>query len=159
MYHIRPLAKEDNVAIAKLIRTSLFEFGIDWPGTVYTDPTTDDLFALFQTPQSAYFIATQDGVIVGGCGVFPTPGLPNGCAELVKFYVAKEARGLGVGRGLMDKVIETTKALGYQQLYLESMPELEKAVSIYINAGFTHLNAPMGNSGHYACNVWMLKEL
>ncbi len=159
MYHIRPITKEDNPFIAQLIRQALLEFGIDWPGTVYTDPTTDDLYSLFQTPESAYFLAEQEGVILGGCGVFPTAGLPSGCAELVKFYVAKEARGMGVGRGLMDEVVKTAKAFGYQQLYLESMPELEKAVSIYINAGFTHLDAPMGNSGHFACNIWMLKEL
>ena len=59
----------------------------------------------------------------------------------------------------MDKIFIAAKELGYQQLYLESFPDFSKAVSIYEKAGFRRLDAAMGNSGHYACNVWMLKDL
>ena len=42
------ISKEDNVQIASVIRSVLKEHGADKPGTVYTDPTTDALFQLFQ---------------------------------------------------------------------------------------------------------------
>ncbi|MFA5835192.1 MAG: GNAT family N-acetyltransferase [Bacteroidota bacterium] len=155
----RSIKKNDNAEVAALIRKVFREFKIDMPGTVYTDPTTDDLYTLFQMPESVYWIAEENGIIVGGCGIFPTPGLPEGCVELVKFYVAAEYRGKGVGNVLMQKSIESAKELGYKQMYLESFPELNKAVSMYIRNGFTYLSHALGNSGHYACKIWMVKDL
>jgi putative acetyltransferase len=45
--YIRPIRKADNVVIAAIIRKILIEFGANKPGTVYFDPTTDNLFQLF----------------------------------------------------------------------------------------------------------------
>ena len=100
---IRPIEPGDNVELAKVIRTALTEFGANKPGTVYFDPTTDALYELFRTPGSFYFVATIDQKVVGGCGIFPTDNLPEGTCELVKLYVAKEARGTGLGKQLMEK--------------------------------------------------------
>ena len=156
---IRPIQPADNEPLATLIRQVFREFKIDRPGTVYTDPTTDALYELFRQPGSAYFVAEENGTILGGCGVYPTEGLPEGCAELVKFYLAAEARGKGIGNQLMQQSIAAARALGYTQLYLESFPELAKAVSMYEKAGFKPIPHALGNSGHYACNIWMLKDL
>lgn len=156
---IRPIQPSDNEPLATLIRQVFREFKIDKPGTVYTDPTTDALYELFRKPGSAYFVAEENGTILGGCGVYPTEGLPDGCAELVKFYLAAEARGKGIGNQLMQQSIAAAKELGYTQLYLESFPELAKAVSMYEKAGFRAIPHALGNSGHYACNIWMLKDL
>ncbi|MBX0333050.1 GNAT family N-acetyltransferase [Pontibacter sp. HSC-14F20] len=156
---IRPIQPSDNEPLATLIRKVFREFKIDKPGTVYTDPTTDALYELFQQSGSAYIVAEENGTILGGCGVYPTEGLPAGCAELVKFYLAAEARGKGIGNKLMQQSIATARVLGYKQLYLESFPELAKAVSMYEKAGFRPLPHALGNSGHFSCNIWMLKEL
>jgi putative acetyltransferase len=156
---IRPIEPGDNVELAKVIRAALTEFGANKPGTVYFDPTTDALYELFRTPGSYYFVATIDHKVVGGCGIFPTDNLPEGTCELVKLYVAKEARGTGLGKQLMEKSMSWAKSHGYTQVYLESMPELTKAISIYEKVGFKSLDGPLGNSGHYGCDIWMLKEL
>src|SRR5690349_4137412 len=100
---IRGLRQEDNQRIAQIIRSVLSEFNANKPGTVYYDPTTDDLFTLFQTPKSAYFIAEINDEIVGGAGVFPTPDLPKSCCELVKLYLMPQARGKRVGKALIEK--------------------------------------------------------
>jgi putative acetyltransferase len=155
----RRLKKEDNPVIASLIRTILEEFHIDRPGTAYTDPTTDDLFSLFSEPRSVYFVAQKDGRIVGGCGIYPTEGLPGDCTELVKYYVLPEERGQGIGKKLMELCIESARKFGYTRLYLETVPELGDAIRIYEKAGFEHISNAMGNSGHFFCNVWMLKNL
>lgn len=156
---LRTIEKDDNVKIAALIRKVFREFGIDRPGTVYFDPTTDDLYTLFQTPRSIYRIALDGSEIIGGCGIFPTPALPDGCAELVKFYLDAGYRGRGIGRMLMDKSIESARELGFRQIYLESMPELGKAISMYEKAGFRSIDHALGNSGHFGCDIWMLKDL
>jgi putative acetyltransferase len=155
----RNIEEKDNKELADLIRTVFREFKIDRPGTVYFDPTTDNLFELFKTPRSVYWIAEADGALAGGCGIYPTPGLPEGCAELVKLYLLSAWRGKGIGRMLMAKCFESARQLGYRQLYLESLPELAKAVSMYLKSGFRHIPHAMGNSGHFGCNIWMIKDL
>ena len=156
---IRKIEEKDNKEIAELIRTVFREFKIDRPGTVYFDPTTDDLYNLFRIPGSEYWIAEDRNRIIGGCGVYPTSGLPENCAELVKLYLLAAYRGRGIGWELMQKTIISAGEFGYKKLYLESLPELDRAISIYERAGFKSINRPLGNSGHFGCNIWMLKEL
>jgi len=156
---IRPIQISDNAKIASVIRRTLAEFGADKPGTVFFDPTTDDLFNLFSAPNSAYFIAEAEGSIVGGSGVFPTPGLPAGCCELVKLYLLPEMRGRGLGFMIMEKCFQKAIDLGFTEMYLETMPELRTAIGLYEKAGFRFLAGPMGQSGHFVCDLWMIKHL
>jgi putative acetyltransferase len=156
---IRNIERADNVAFARIIRSAFEEFGAPKQGTVYSDPTTDDLYALFQQPGSACFVAVDGDIVVGGCGIYPTQGLPSGCAELAKFYIAADYRGRGIGSQLMKHCIDTARKLGYKQLYLESLPQLATAVGMYKRAGFQILDSTLGNSGHYACTLWMIKDL
>ena len=157
---IRENKFEDNEILARIIRSSFHDFEVNCTdGTVYSDPTTDDLFSLFQTEKSALFVAEENGLIVGCCGIFPTNNLPDDTTELAKFYLSKEARGKGTGKLLLEKCIGKAKDLGYRKVYLESIPEFSKAVSIYEKQGFQYLEKPLGNSGHSGCNLWMIKNL
>jgi putative acetyltransferase len=155
----REIQKSDNRELAELMRGVLTEFGVNHPGTVFTDPTTDALFELFQTENSVYFVASYEGELVGGCGLFPTKGLPEKCIELVKFYVKSSFRGKGIGKKLMEICLEKAKSASYKLVYLESLPELATAVGMYESAGFKHIPERMGDSGHFACDILMLKEL
>ena len=159
MESIRLIEPKDNIALAAVIRAALTEFGANKPGTVYFDPTTDALFELFNTLGSSYYIATINNKVVGGVGIFPTENLPKGTCELVKLYLHKDARGTGLGKQLLNTAMQWAKENGYTQVYLESMPELSKAVTIYENVGFQRINQPLGNSGHCGCDIWMVKTL
>jgi putative acetyltransferase len=156
---IRGIQPGDNTKLAAIIRAVLTEFKANRPGTVYYDPTTDDLFKLFRVPSSMYFVAETNGEIVGGAGVYPTEALPAGCCELVKLYLLPQTRRRGIGKALIEKCFEAAKQFGYTSMYLESMPELKTAVSLYEKCGFTHLPGPLGNSGHFGCAIWMAKQL
>lgn len=157
---IRKNKKVDNEILAKIIRSCFHDFEVKSTfGTVFTDPTTDDLYALFQAEKSILFVAEEDGIVLGCCGIFPTENLPEDTTELVKFYLAKEARGKGIGKLLMEKCVEKAKNLGYQNIYLESLPEFSNAVSIYEKQGFRYLEKALGNTGHSGCNLWMIKNL
>lgn len=156
---IRPIEPKDNIALAQVIRAALKEFGANKPGTVYFDPTTDHLFELFQVPGAVYFIAEKEGTLLGGSGIYPTQGLPHLTCELVKLYLSADARGMGLGKKLLLQSMEWAKQQGYEQVYLESMPELAKAVAIYENVGFQRIQQPLGNSGHDGCDIWMTKKL
>ncbi|RYG42474.1 MAG: GNAT family N-acetyltransferase [Chitinophagaceae bacterium] len=156
---IRSIGEADNVHIARIIRDTLAEFGANKPGTVYFDDTTDDLYKLFQMPRSVYYIALAGNEIVGGAGIFPTPGLPADTCELVKMYLLPHVRGMGLGRKLIEKCLAFAEEAGYRNVYLETMPELKQALQVYKKLGFEYLAGPMGNSGHTGCSLWMLKQV
>ena len=100
-----------------------------------------------------------EGEVLGGCGYYPTEGLPMGYAELVKFYFSPKLRGKGMGKKLMLQVIEAAKTAGYSNLYIESFTEFSHAVSMYEKLGFNHIPNRLGNSGHTATTIYMLKNL
>lgn len=158
-YTIRKIRREDNPVLASIIRRTFEEFKANTAGTVYEDPTTDDLYHLFDRGGAVCWVAVVNGEIAGCAGIYPTEGLPAGCCEFVKFYLATSARGKGIGGQLMDTCIQSAKALGYTQIYLESMPVFSKAIGLYTKYGFSKLTTPLGNSGHFGCNIWMMKEL
>jgi putative acetyltransferase len=157
---IRTIQPEDNKPLAAIIRQTLEEFGANHPGTVYFDPTTDALHELFSTtPGSIYFVAVKDGVIVGGGGIFPSPGLPGDTCELVKMYLLPHVRGIGLGKKIIEACIQFARQTGYQQIYIETMPELKQAMQTYEKFGFRYLKGPLGNTGHFGCELWMLLSL
>jgi putative acetyltransferase len=156
---IRTITAADNRQLAFIIRKCLEEFGAARPGTVYFDPTTDHLFELFQTPGSHYFTALADGEVAGGGGIYPSKGLPEATCELVKMYLRPEQRGKGLGKAIIEKCLTFAGEAGYKKVYIETLPALRKAMSVYERAGFRYLDAPLGDTGHFGCDVWMLKDL
>lgn len=157
--NIRPIIPSDDQKLASVIRNTLTEFGANHPGTVYYDASTDALYNLFRKERSAYFVAEQNGEVVGGGGIYPTDGLPGDTCELVKMYLLPQGRGTGLGRTLIEKSLAFAKDAGYKKIYLETMPELKQALKVYAKFGFEYLKGPMGNSGHTGCSLWMLKSL
>jgi putative acetyltransferase len=158
-FSIRKIRKEDNAAIEKIIRTVLTEHGVNKPGTAYYDESLKHMYEFYMTPKSIYFIAENETGMLGGGGVYPTEGLPPDTCELVKMYLLPEARGKGVGKSLLDSCMTFASQQGYKKMYLETMNELKNAVHMYEKKGFTFLPGAIGNTGHFACTILMIKEL
>jgi len=102
-------------------------------------------------------VAEVNGEVLGGGGIFPTQGLPADTVELVKLYLLPAARGRGVGKALITHCFEAARANGYARVYLETTDELTQAIPLYERLGFTYLPEPLGNSGHFGCQIWMIK--
>ena len=156
---LRSICREDNEALVRIIRDTLIEFNANQPGSAFDDKATDDLHCLFQTIGSIYYVAEFENKIVGGAGLYPTNGLPADTCELVRMYLIPETRGSGVGKTLMDKCLGEAKKSGYKKIYLETKLQLSRAIKFYKQYGFEYLQRPMGNSGHYGCEIRMLKSL
>ena len=62
-------------------------------------------------------------------------------ADLVSMWVEPTARGLGVGRGLAEKVIDWARARGARQLSLQVAPDNESARALYHKIGFRSAGA------------------
>ena len=156
---IREICQDDNARLAEIIRSCFLDFEVkNKCGTVYSDPDTDRLYEVFRKKDSVLLTAEDDGELLGCCGIYPTDNLPDGCCELVKFYLSAEARGKGIGRKLLESALQNASDFGYHSVYIESLPEFSRAVSIYKKLGFRFLDSPMGNSGHSGCSIWMMKE-
>ncbi|PUZ22657.1 GNAT family N-acetyltransferase [Chitinophaga parva] len=153
---IRSIAPGDNAALAHIVRAALREHNMAKPGTVYTDESTDHLYELYQAPRAAYFVAEENGEILGGAGI---GALEGDVCELQKMYLAPAARGKGLGKKLILQSLAFAKANGYTQCYLETSPELAQAVKVYAHLGFRDLPGPLGNTGHFGCDRWMIRDL
>lgn len=158
-YNIRKIKKEDNQAVAALIRTVFDELNIPKVGTAYEDPYLDLMFEEYSKPKSVYFVLEKDGKIIGSAGVAPLENEAESICELQKMYFLPETRGLGIGSQMMARCLQTAKDFGFEKCYLETMPFMLDAQKLYKKVGFEYIFSPMGSTGHTSCPVWMLKDL
>ncbi|HHX8435819.1 TPA: bifunctional helix-turn-helix transcriptional regulator/GNAT family N-acetyltransferase [Vibrio diabolicus] len=158
-YVLRPLTKADNPQVADVIRKVSAEYGLTADkGYGVADPTLDDMYSVYNQCGAAYWVIEHRGEIVGGGGFAPLAGGPNVC-ELQKMYFLPQTRGHGLAKRIVALSLQLAKQLGYQQCYLETTECLREAVGLYEKLGFEHLDAPLGQTGHDACEVVMLKVL
>ncbi|TDE42303.1 GNAT family N-acetyltransferase [Flavobacterium rhamnosiphilum] len=158
-YSIRKIKKEDNQAVAALIRAVFDELNIPKVGTAYEDPYLDLMFEEYNKPKSVYYVVEKDGKIIGSAGVAPLENEAKTICELQKMYFLPETRGVGIGSQMMAKCLQSAKEFGFEKCYLETMPFMLDAQKLYKKVGFENICSPMGNTGHTSCPVWMLKDL
>ncbi len=86
-------------------------------------------------PHVTFFTARRDGQLLG---VAALRELAPDHAEVKSMHVAAAARGDGVGRALLDHLLEVGRARGYGRLSLEtgSGADFAPARSLYATAGF-----------------------
>ncbi|WP_369995815.1 GNAT family N-acetyltransferase [Winogradskyella sp.] len=156
---IREIAQKDNPKIAKAIRSVLIEFGVPKVGTAYEDKALDCMTETYNKPRKAYYVLEKGDDIIGGAGISPLDNYDGNVCELQKMYFMPEARGKGLGHKMMKKCLTFAKQAGFDQCYLETMPYMDAARKLYKKAGFYFIDQPMGDTGHYSCSVWMLKDL
>jgi len=156
---IRKIKPEDNTAIEKVIKDIFPEFNMPMVGTAYEDKETPRMFESYQGEKEVYYIIEENGTVVGGGGIKPLRDFETEVCELQKMYFSPTIRGKGLGKKMFNKCMQAAKDFGYKKCYLESASQLKSAIHIYENNGFIHLDKPLGNTGHYSCGVWMIKDL
>ena len=156
---IRKIKQTDNKQIEHVIRACFPEFGLPLVGTAYADKETANMFESYQNKNDIYYVVEINGEVIGGGGVKPLRNFETEVCEIQKMYFSPKSRGNGIGKLMFEKCIQSAKDLGYKKCYLESASTLKAAIHIYETFGFQHLNAPLGNTGHFSCGVWMIKDL
>ena len=155
---IRPIETRDDAAICELVRSSLAAVGLDIPGTAYFDPQLDHLSQYYaDRDDAAYWVADEQGTVVGGAGIGPVHGAPQIC-ELQKLYVNANDRRHGYGGKLLDVALDFA-AQHYRQCYLETHTTLDAALSLYAGRGFLLMDRPLPGGEHSAMNRWMIRDL
>lgn len=155
---IRPIQPEDNRAMADIVVAILQEFGCVGPGYASSDPETHHPYESYSADSSQYLvIADEHNTIVGGGGYSRLKGTTESDAicELQKLYFKPELRGQGLGKQLLESLIAHARQADYKRMYLETVPQMKSAISLYQKSGFQFLNGPLGNTGHHACTIHM----
>nr|WP_113865297.1 GNAT family N-acetyltransferase [Brenneria salicis]NMN93055.1 putative acetyltransferase [Brenneria salicis ATCC 15712 = DSM 30166]RBP65126.1 putative acetyltransferase [Brenneria salicis ATCC 15712 = DSM 30166]RLM31645.1 GNAT family N-acetyltransferase [Brenneria salicis ATCC 15712 = DSM 30166] len=156
----RPITAQDDAAIARVIRCVSAEFGLTSDkGYTVSDPDLDNLFALYNQPNSAYWIVEYAGEVVGGVGIAPLTASDDDVCELQKMYFLPVARGKGLARQLALQALEFARQRGFGRCYLETTGHLTSVIRLYQSLGFERIPYSMGNTGHTDCEVTMLKTL
>ncbi len=158
-FKIREIQPKDNPKIARAIRAILIEFGVPKVGTAYADKILDTLYEAYLPEKSIYYVIENKGEIYGGAGIKQLDNYEGNVCELQKMYFLPEARGIGLGSKMMGICLQKATEFGFEQCYLETLPYMESARELYRNVGFKDLQTPLGDTGHYSCNLWMLKDL
>ena len=157
---IRVIEEKDNKIIASIIRTVMKEFNTADPKTtIIGDPTLDTMFNNYQVPKSIYYIIEENDFVVGGCGIKHLDNSDENICELQRMFLLSSSRGKGYGKVLLDLCINKAKEFGYEEIYLETLSQMIRAISVYEMAGFKMLSGPKGNTGHSGCNVQMAMKL
>lgn len=156
---IRPIKKEDNATIAKVLRTVLIEMGVPKVGTAYADKALDILYETYDQSHAEYFVMEENGRLLGGAGIAQLANYDGPVCELQKMYLLAEIRGKGYGMQMMEKCLDFAKKQRFEQVYIETMPYMKEAQKLYKKVGFYYLDGPMGDTGHCACPIHMLKDL
>ena len=99
-----------------------------------------------------YCLIDQDKLI----GTVALKKLDENTVELKAMYLDRSYRGKGLGRRLMDKIVDEAKRLGYKSIVLDSMSQYKDALRLYERTGFQ--NTERYNENLYA-DVFMKLEL
>lgn len=154
---IRTIRAADNAAIEVIIRECLIEFGGNREGLAWQDDSLSALSAFYAGEDREYWVAIENGQLIGGCGIAPFADSDQVC-ELQKMYLVAEARGNGTAGKLLAVALEFA-ALHYEQCYLETLRTMEAANRFYRKRGFRELDAPLAGSEHFACDAWYIRSL
>jgi phosphinothricin acetyltransferase len=104
-------------------------------------------------------VAEQDGAVVGWAAVSPASSRRcyRGVGE-ASVYVAEAARGAGVGRALLERLVERSENEGYWTLTAGVFPENEASRRLHRACGFRELGVRerIGESdGRWRDVVWL----
>jgi N-acetylglutamate synthase-like GNAT family acetyltransferase len=95
----------------------------------------------FPREREAIWIVERDGAHAGSLAL-TDEGEGQGC---VRWFVLDPAlRGIGLGRRLLDELMETARENGYSRLFLETFSDLRTAAHLYHVRGFTVVSAETG---------------
>ena len=156
---IRSVNQSDNKSLSVILRKVLVEMKIPQKGSAYEDPELSNMYEAYQFPRSKYFVVEEDKKILGGAGISPLRNGDINICELQKMYFHKTIRGRGIGQRLIEICLDFALESGYEKCYIETMPNMVNAQKLYLKKGFQYINAPLGNTGHSACPVWMIKKI
>jgi L-amino acid N-acyltransferase YncA len=130
---VRAMAETDGAAVFEIYRQ-----GIATGHATFEMSVPADWGQWFATrPQHGRLVSESRGRILGWAAISPVSAraVYAGVGE-VSVYVADDAHGLGVGRGLLGALVEASEAAGMWTLQASIFPENQASIALHERFGF-----------------------
>jgi putative acetyltransferase len=87
----------------------------------------------YSSPAGRLYVA-YDGALAVACVAMRPQG--DGACEMKRLFVTPAARGHGLARRLVDRIVEDARGLGYTCMRLDTLPSMAEAQALYVAMGF-----------------------
>ncbi len=121
MIRYRQMTPEDVPVISKLEEEA---FSMPW--------SPEDFRQMIEKEDARYYVAEEDGELLGGCGVLLIVGEGN----ITNVVIKPEVRNRGIGTGLLQYLIEEGYREGLNAFTLEVRVSNQAAIHVYEKVGF-----------------------
>ena len=134
-FHIRPVrSAADLLATKQLFEAYAFSLGIDLSFQEFAE----EMAALpdkYVAPAGELLLARDlQNEPLGCVALRPMPR--DGCCEMKRLYVLPQARGMGLGKALVNAVLQEARRIGYREMRLDTLSTMVEAIRLYRRAGF-----------------------
>src|SRR4051794_26920061 len=136
---IRPATLDDAAAICEIHNQGILD-RIATLDTVLRTPETTRARLAERDPRRPVIVAELHGEVVGWASLnrFNARAAYDPVADF-SVYVARDHRGHGIGRHLLDALVANARAIGYHKMVLAAMADNAAGIALYTRAGFTHV--------------------
>jgi putative acetyltransferase len=95
-----------------------------------------DLATAYGPPGGVILVALVDGAIVGCVALRP---LEEGCCEMKRLFVRPAFRRFGMGRVIAQALLDEAQQIGYSEVLLDTLDDMEAARGLYASLGFEEI--------------------
>ena len=165
---LRNARPEDSEALIEYLKVTSGEtpYLIREPDEISLSMEDEEKFiqAKIEDDKELMLVAFVDGKHVGNCSLMKLASYKrysHRCDVAIALY--KDYCGCGIGKAMLQTVLEVAKEVGFEQAELEVMAENKNAISLYEKLGFKKYGTFPGNmkyaDGKYMDAYWMMKKL
>lgn len=136
MYQVWQAHSRDDIDVVRsMLREYQEQLGIDL-GFQGFEAELASLPGTYAPPTGRLLLASHDGM-PRGCVALQAVSASRG--EMKRLYVRPNARGLGIGRLLVARVLAEARAIGYDEVVLDTLPTMTEAQRLYEQFGFVEI--------------------
>ena len=134
-----PRSPEELNAVRGLMREYAQAIGVDLCFQGF-DAEVAALPGEYRAPRGALLTAHVAADLAGCCALRPLDNVdyPNAC-EMKRLYVRGDYRGRGVGRLLVEAILDAARQAGYASVLLDTLSDMETARALYGDLGFEEI--------------------
>jgi N-acetylglutamate synthase-like GNAT family acetyltransferase len=147
---LREAKNEDSQKIKDLVFSILKEYDLQ-PDPLSTDSDLLQVYNFYQAKGGDFAVLEKGEEILGCAGLYY---LSKSECELRKMYLHSSLRGKGLGRFLLEKMINRAIELNFNIMRLETASVLKEAISLYTSFGFHEIRTE-----HMSCRCDQSFEL
>lgn len=133
---IRPATDSDLPAVRALLEAYVASLGVDLAFQDF-ESESRDLPGDYAPPRGGLLVASVAGHVRA---MIALREIDEKACEMKRLYVSPDARGLGLGRALVLRVLEEARAIGYHSIRLDTLPQMGDAQSLYARIGFRDID-------------------